>query len=58
MQLCHTNLKEFDKRVTAESSKVKNLASGLEKVKKAMEQEKKAYCVELKRAVDSYGENS
>ncbi len=58
MQLCHKELKEFDKRVATESTKVKNLASGLEKVKKAMEQEKKAYCVEMKRAVDTYAENT
>jgi len=57
MQLCHTNLKDFDKRVTIESAKVKSLASGLEKVKKAVEGEKKAYCTELKKAVDSYAEN-
>ena len=57
MQLYHTNLKEFDKRVTVESTKVKNLAAGLEKVKKAVEAEKRAYCVDFKKAVDSYGEN-
>lgn len=37
MQLCHNNLKDFEKRVTVESTKVKNLATGLEKVKKAVE---------------------
>jgi hypothetical protein len=58
MQLCHTNLKDFDKRVTVESTKVKSLAAGLEKVKKAVEAEKRAYCVDLKKAVDSYGENT
>ncbi len=52
MQLCHKNLKDFDKRVTVESAKVKSLASGLEKVKKAVEGEKKAYCTEFKKAVD------
>ena len=57
MQLCHTNLKEFDKRVSTESTKVKNLAAGLEKVKKAVDAEKKAYTSELKKAVDSFGEN-
>jgi hypothetical protein len=57
MQLCHNNLKDFDKRVTVESAKVKSLAGGLEKVKKAVEAEKKGYCTEFKKAVDAYGEN-
>lgn len=37
MQLQHNNLKEFDKRIGVESTKVKNLATSLEKVKKAIE---------------------
>ena len=57
MQLQHNNLKEFDKRIGVESTKVKNLATSLEKVKKAIEQDKKAYTTEFKKGLDSYAEN-
>ena len=52
MQLCHNDIKALETRTTAEGAKVKDLAQGFEKVKKAIEGDKKAYCVDLKRAVD------
>ena len=52
MQPHHSNPKEFDKRCEIESKKVKNLAGALEKVKKSLDSDKKAYCVELKKAID------
>ena len=57
MQLCHNDIKALEKRTAAEGAKVKDLAQGFEKVKKAIEGDKKAYCVDLKRAVDQYLEN-
>jgi hypothetical protein len=57
MQLCHNDIKALEKRVTIESAKAKDLAAGFEKVKKAMEADKKAYCVELKKAIDVYIDN-
>ena len=54
MQPCHSNPKEFEKRTEIESKKVKALASAFEKAKKAMDTEKKAYCNDFKKAVDSY----
>jgi hypothetical protein len=57
LKLSHNDLKEFDKRVGIESTKVKNLASGFEKVKKAIEADKKVYSADLKKAVDTFAEN-
>lgn len=57
MQLCHDDIKALEKRTATEGTKVKDLALGFEKVKKAVEADKKAYCVELKKAVDVYIEN-
>ena len=54
MQLCHNDIKALEKRVSTESQKAKDLAAGFEKVKKAMEAEKKAYCVDLKKSIDAY----
>ncbi len=57
MQLCHNNLKELDKRIGVESTKVKNLATAIEKHKKSLEVEKKAYGADLKKVFDQYAEN-
>ena len=37
MQLCHNDIKALEKRTTAEGAKVKDLAQGFEKVKKAIQ---------------------
>eukprot|EP00347_Sterkiella_histriomuscorum_P000885 403374149 len=55
MQPGHQNMKEFDKRTEIESKKVKSLAQAMEKMKKSIDNEKKAYCVELKKGIDQYG---
>ena len=57
MQLSHKDLKEFDKRSAIEATKVKSLATGIEKVKKAIEVEKKAYVTEFKKGVDQFAVN-
>ncbi|CDW77392.1 UNKNOWN [Stylonychia lemnae] len=56
MQPYHQNnqVKDFEKRSEVESKKVKNLAGAFEKMKKSLDVEKKAYCIELKKGVDQY----
>ena len=48
----HLSFKDFDKRSTVEANKVKNIATAMEKVKKAIDLEKKSYCVEFKKGLD------
>ena len=57
MKPYHDNLKEFDKRSNIEAKKVKDMAAAMEKVKKALEVEKKAYCIEFKKGLTGYIEN-
>lgn len=57
MQLSHHNMKDLDKRIGVESTKVKTLATGFEKVKKATEAEKKAYATDFKKGLDTYAQN-
>ena len=45
----YENMKIFEKRVTIESKKVKDLAASMLKAKALLESEKKAYCVEFKK---------
>ena len=54
MQPYHQTPKEFEKRVEIESKKVKAIAGAMEKTKKALESEKKAYSVDLKKGIDVY----
>ncbi|TNV73631.1 hypothetical protein FGO68_gene337 [Halteria grandinella] len=57
MKTNHHDLKELDKRITIEGAKAKTLASGFEKVKKAIELEKKTYSTDFKKGIDQYAEN-
>lgn len=57
MQIAHHNLKDLDKRITTESAKVKSIATGIEKVKKAVKQDKKTYSTDFKKGLDQYAEN-
>jgi hypothetical protein len=57
MRSCHHELKELDKRITVEGTKCKNLATSLEKSKKAIELEKRTYSTEFKRGFEAYAEN-
>ena len=54
MKPCHDNPKEFDKRSAIESKKTKDIAAQMTKIKKAMELEKKAYCVDFKKNLETY----
>jgi hypothetical protein len=51
MNSYHSNLKDFDKRASVESKKAKDISSGMEKLKKSLEAEKKVYIGDLKRSL-------
>ena len=57
LTVSHKDLKQFDKRTEVESAKVKTLAKQIESFKKQMDAEKKAYSVDLKKAVEQYAQN-
>jgi hypothetical protein len=57
MNVSHQNLKDFDKRATIEGKKVKEIATAMEKVKKTLEAEKKAYCSDFAKGLDTYADN-
>jgi hypothetical protein len=52
MKSLHSNLKDFDKRASIESKKVKDISSAMEKIKKSLEAEKKTYITDLKKNLD------
>ena len=57
LNLAHDNAKEFDKRTSVESKKAKDIASAMEKVRKALDVEMKGVCVDFQKQVDIYAAN-
>ena len=54
MEVQHKAPKEFDKRYPIEVKKVKDITAALDKIRKANEIERQAYCVQWPRGIDQY----
>lgn len=59
MSLNHSyeNYKSFEQRASVESKKAKELAEAMSKVKKQMEDERKAFCVDFAKQLMIYADS-